>query len=144
MQEFGQCLDSCGLADHPATGCQFTWNNKQGNGLRWAKLDRILASQQWFCSFPSTASFLNAGISDHSPCLVNIADNSHVRRNFRYLNCWALSPSFQACVQAGWSQDYFGGKIKSLFQKLKRLKGFLKEIHVASFTNLPARVTEAQ
>ncbi|XP_074301220.1 uncharacterized protein LOC141632581 [Silene latifolia] len=107
MQEFGQCLDSCGLADHPATGCQFTWNNKQGNGLRLAKLDRILASQQWFCSYPSTASFLNVGISDHSSCLVKLADNSHIRRNFR-------------------------------------LKGFLKEIHVASFTNLPARATEAQ
>ncbi|XP_074265661.1 uncharacterized protein LOC141588105 [Silene latifolia] len=42
--DFKTCLDSCSLVDHPATGCHFTWNNKQGDGLRWAKLDRVLAS----------------------------------------------------------------------------------------------------
>ncbi|XP_074288375.1 uncharacterized protein LOC141613537 [Silene latifolia] len=49
------------LVDHPATGCHFTWNNKQGDGVRWAKQDRILASPQWLTNIHSTAAFLNAG-----------------------------------------------------------------------------------
>ncbi|XP_074267050.1 uncharacterized protein LOC141590352 [Silene latifolia] len=145
MQEFGQCLDTCGLVDHPATGSHFTWNNKQGNGLRWAKLDRILVSQSWFSTFQSTASFLNASVSDHSPCLLNVLDNGYLRRgSFKYLNCWALSPSFHKCVREGWDSHYYGGKISTLFQKLKRLKGFLRGIHSSDFSNLSLRVSVAK
>ncbi|XP_074271397.1 uncharacterized protein LOC141595333 [Silene latifolia] len=68
INEFKHCLDVCNLVDHPATGYHFTWNNKQGDGLRWAKLDRILASSLWLTNIHSTATFLSAGISDHSPC----------------------------------------------------------------------------
>ncbi|XP_074298479.1 uncharacterized protein LOC141629360 [Silene latifolia] len=74
MNEFSYCLDTCALVDHPTTGCHFTWNNRQGDGLRWAKLDRILVSQQWLTNLNSTTAFLTERISDHSPCLVTIAE----------------------------------------------------------------------
>ncbi|XP_074299643.1 uncharacterized protein LOC141630787 [Silene latifolia] len=67
IDEFSQCLDNCSLVDHPATGCHFTWNNKQGDGLRWAKLDRILVSPQWFASFRSLATFLKCSGSRPLP-----------------------------------------------------------------------------
>ncbi|XP_074297810.1 uncharacterized protein LOC141628588 [Silene latifolia] len=86
----------CSLVDHPATVCHFTWNNKQGDGLTWAKLDRILASPQWLSDIHSTATFLNTGVLDHSPCLES--------------------------VKEGWSNQYFGSHIGTLFLKLKKLK----------------------
>ncbi|XP_074306090.1 uncharacterized protein LOC141641320 [Silene latifolia] len=142
IAEFSQCLDTCSLVDHPATGCHYTWNNKQGDGLsRWVKLDRILASPQWFASLHYTATFMNAGVSDHSPCLVNVDGMaSPCRSTFKYLNCWALSPQFQDTVHMGWNSYYYGGHIVSLFQKLKRLKSGLRKLHTSSFTNLTDKV----
>ncbi|XP_074291962.1 uncharacterized protein LOC141618785 [Silene latifolia] len=106
-----------------------------------AKLDRILVSPQWFASFRSTATFLNAGISDHSPCLVQIDGMaSPCRPTFKYLNCWALSPQFQSTVCRSWSSHYSGGHIVSLFQKLKQLRSGLRQLHTSSFTNLSDRV----
>ncbi|XP_074288939.1 uncharacterized protein LOC141614084 [Silene latifolia] len=58
ISEFKGCLDACSLVDHPATGCHFTWNNKQGDGLRWAKLDRVLASPMWLSTIHSTVAYL--------------------------------------------------------------------------------------
>ncbi|XP_074314673.1 uncharacterized protein LOC141649902 [Silene latifolia] len=145
IDEFSQCIDNCSLVDHPATGCHFTWNNKQGDGLRWAKLDRILVSPQWFASFRSTATFLNAGFSYHSPCLVQIDGMaSPCRPKFKYLNCWALSPQFQSTVCRSWSSHYYGGHIISLFQKLKQLRSGLRKLHTSSFTNLSDRVASCK
>ncbi|XP_074290464.1 uncharacterized protein LOC141617178 [Silene latifolia] len=108
---------------------------------QWAKLDRVLASPQWFASRHSTATFLNAGVSDQSPCLVNVDGMaSPCRSNFKYLNCWALSPQFRDTVHRGWSSYYYGGHIVSLFQKLKRLKSGLRKLHTSSFTNLTDKV----
>ncbi|XP_074314392.1 uncharacterized protein LOC141649606 [Silene latifolia] len=106
MNEFGRCLDSNGLVDHPATGSFFTWNNKQGDGLRWAKLDRVLTNQQWIRDVGSIVTFLEAG------------DN------------WLVCTS--------------GGKVSSLFQKLKHLKKPLRGLHSSSFTGLAYRVKTAK
>ncbi|XP_074277298.1 uncharacterized protein LOC141600940 [Silene latifolia] len=134
MHEFSACLDVCQLVDHHTTGCHFTWNNKQGDGLRWAKLDRILASPQWL-----------SRVSDHSPCLVNIADLPHPpRASFKYLNCWALSPHFQDHVREGWGTQYSANHIVSLFLKLKNLRRTLKKLHTTSFTSLSDRVKKSK
>ncbi|XP_074266088.1 uncharacterized protein LOC141588551 [Silene latifolia] len=47
MNEFSQCLDTCALVDHPATGCHFTWNNRHGSftpALQLEKLETPLAA----------------------------------------------------------------------------------------------------
>ncbi|XP_074304670.1 uncharacterized protein LOC141639442 [Silene latifolia] len=145
ISEFKGCLDACSLVDHPATGCHFTWNNKQGDGLRWAKLDRVLASPLWLSTIHSTVAYLTAGVSDHSPCLVNIADMPASRKSsFKYLNCWALSPQFKDTVRARWSNQYYGSHIATLFQKIKKLRGSLKQLHTDFYTNLSARVAESK
>ncbi|KAK9725294.1 hypothetical protein RND81_05G134400 [Saponaria officinalis] len=64
MLEFRECLRDFSLEDHPYTSGVFTWHNKQESCPKWAKLDRILANQQWFLQFPSTVAFLPPGISD--------------------------------------------------------------------------------
>ncbi|KAK9697910.1 hypothetical protein RND81_08G069000 [Saponaria officinalis] len=145
MAEFWSCLESCGLSDHPATGCHFTWNNKQGDGLRWAKLDRVLANRRWLVSVRVTVSFLLAGVSDHSPSLVHIFDDCGSRKTgFRYMNCWSLSPLFLSRVQDQWRVDFHGAKITKLFLKLKWLEWPLKELHYPSFSGLSKRVIDAK
>ncbi|XP_074298709.1 uncharacterized protein LOC141629634 [Silene latifolia] len=145
MNEFGSCLDNNGLVDHPATGNYFTWNNKQGDGLRWAKLDRVLTNQFWIREISSTVAFLEAGVSGHSPGLVTVLDQARgLRKNFKYMNCWASSPQFLPCVEENWPAGTSGGKIYSLFQKLKQLKKPLSGLHSSSFTGLADRVKTAK
>ncbi|XP_074300200.1 uncharacterized protein LOC141631428 [Silene latifolia] len=145
MNEFGSCLDSNGLVDHPATGNYFTWNNKQGDGLRWAKLDRVLTNQFWIREISSTVTFLEAGVSDHSPGLVTVLDQARgLRKNFKYMNCWASSPQFLPCVEENWPAGTSGVKIYSLFQKLKQLKKPLRGLYSSSFTGLADRVKTAK
>ncbi|KAK9676377.1 hypothetical protein RND81_11G073100 [Saponaria officinalis] len=145
MAEFGSCLDVSGLTDHPAIGCHFTWNNKQGDGLRWAKLDRVLVNQLWLGSVGAAATFLQAGVSDHSPGLVHILeDRAPSRTNFRYMNCWALSSNLKPRVLENWQCARYGERIYVLFHKLKGLKRHLKENHFSSFSGLSSKVKEAK
>ncbi|XP_074288876.1 uncharacterized protein LOC141614023 [Silene latifolia] len=95
MQEFRDCILSCSLADHPFTGGQFTWHNKQDLTPRWAKLDRLLVNPEWYMQLPtSTVAFLPAGMSDHASILLSITSPIGKQQSFRYLNCWAISPDF--------------------------------------------------
>ncbi|KAK9723775.1 hypothetical protein RND81_05G024400 [Saponaria officinalis] len=87
MQEFRECLRDCSLEDHPYTGGVFTWHNKQDSCPKWAKLDRLLANQQWFLNVPSTVAFLPPGVSDHASILLTVATFTRMYRPFRYLNC---------------------------------------------------------
>ncbi|XP_074278545.1 uncharacterized protein LOC141602132 [Silene latifolia] len=94
IQEFRDCLSFCALEDHPYIGGIFTWHNKQDQSPRCAKLDRLLVNPNWFFNLNVVVSFLPAGISDHTLILLTMATDSKLYRPFKYLNCWALSPSF--------------------------------------------------
>ncbi|XP_074314194.1 uncharacterized protein LOC141649401 [Silene latifolia] len=145
MNDFKSCLEDSGLVDRPTTRCHYTWNNKQGDGLRWAKLDRIMISSTWFSSLSSVASYHPSGVSDHSPGVVKLlATHGNCGRQFRYMNCWALSPHFQQCIHHEWHASCNGGRIFTLFNKLKRLKSGLKRLHSNTFSNLAERIKQAK
>ncbi|XP_074265943.1 uncharacterized protein LOC141588398 [Silene latifolia] len=144
--EFKDCLAASNLADHPYTGGLFTWHNKQGASPKWSKLDRALVNAAWYTYISiSTVVFLPARVSDHSSILLSINSTStHYVRPFRYLNCWALSPDFHACVTQGWQLPTHGRKIYSLLCKHRNLKKGLKSLHCPEFSGLLQRVEEAK
>ncbi|KAK9723747.1 hypothetical protein RND81_05G022700, partial [Saponaria officinalis] len=145
MQDFPDCLRYCSLVDHPYTRGVYTWHNKQDASPKWAKLDRVLVNRDWFLGMPSsTVTFLPSGISDHAPALLSVISSVPHQRPFRYLNCWASSSEFMACISRGWSASCFGGKIFSLFFRLRRIRADLKLIHTSEFSDLTARVAAAK
>ncbi|XP_074297930.1 uncharacterized protein LOC141628731 [Silene latifolia] len=74
-----------------------------------------------------------------------MASTSHtIRKNFKYLNCWASSPYFLSHVKNGWDRTCYGSYISILFQKLKGLKATLKTLHGDEFTHLTFRVKMAK
>ncbi|XP_074283058.1 uncharacterized protein LOC141607606 [Silene latifolia] len=102
MDEFIECLDNCGMIDLPGTGAFYTWCNKQEPMTRvYSRLDRCLANQDWFNSFPDmVAHFHPAGLFDHCPCTVsNIKLDSGRRARFKFFNMWGDAPSFIPTVQ---------------------------------------------
>ncbi|KAK9740314.1 hypothetical protein RND81_03G025700 [Saponaria officinalis] len=144
MLEFRECLRDCALEDHPFTGGIFTWHNKQESFPKWAKLDRLLANRQWFLDVPSTVAFLPPGISDHTHILLTVVSSVALHKPYRYLNCWSMSPGFCERVSSDWLAPVFGGRIYSLFSKLRRLRRTLKTIHTSEFMGLSSRVAEAK
>ncbi|KAK9668501.1 hypothetical protein RND81_13G064900 [Saponaria officinalis] len=108
------------------------------------KIDRLLVNRLWFLSVSSTVVFLPSGVSDHSPILPTIASSVVLRRPFRYLNCWSLSPAFTEKVLSNWQVPVHGGRIFSLFTKLRSLRGALKSIHVNEFLGIANRVADAK
>ncbi|XP_074305631.1 uncharacterized protein LOC141640851 [Silene latifolia] len=141
MEEFKECLEACGLSDLPVTGLTYTWSNRNGGHLKWAKLDRILGQSNWLTSTSSTIYFLPAGVSNHSPMWVQVQSGAHTKRSaFKYLESWSMFKNFHSCVLKHWARHFHGGKISILFQNLKQLKKGLKEIHCNEFSGISGRV----
>ena len=82
MDEFNECCRDSILDDLRYTGCHLTWR-KRGTGTNALirKLDRALSNQDWFAEFSeSEASFLDPGVSDHSPIIISTGIQLHVRK----------------------------------------------------------------
>lgn len=73
FDEFAQCLAQAELIDFRYVGCRFTWSTSAGDARKMRKIDYVLVNGEWNLQFSySEASFLNLGISDHSPMIVRI------------------------------------------------------------------------
>ncbi|XP_028095883.1 uncharacterized protein LOC114295782 [Camellia sinensis] len=105
-EEFNTYINASELADLSYGGCQFTWANKRSEGAFIAtKIDRVLVNEAWLDKFPeSTATFLPAGISNHSSVVVNISVNSSsFKKPFKYFDFWSQHPDFLSTVSNTWS-----------------------------------------
>ena len=55
MQMFRDVLDECELMDLGFKGFPFTWSKHFRDGFSvWERLDRAVASHDWFVDFPGT------------------------------------------------------------------------------------------
>ncbi|XP_050238207.1 uncharacterized protein LOC126687693 [Mercurialis annua] len=89
----------------------------------------------------SKASFLNHGISDHSPVIITF--NEPVRVNckpFRFFNIWTEHKDFLETVRDSWYSPTDGFKMYQIVQKLTRLKRVLRNLNRDSFNNICMQV----
>ncbi|KAK7267080.1 hypothetical protein RIF29_19744 [Crotalaria pallida] len=89
-------------------GHYFTWCKKQeGDSRIYCKLDIIVVNQRWIDEWPgSEANFMNPGLSDHSPAVLEWNQNVEVvRPNIKFFNMWTEDDNFLAIVQAGWRKQ---------------------------------------
>ncbi|XP_074267052.1 uncharacterized protein LOC141590354 [Silene latifolia] len=138
---FNACLLNCRLDDIGGSGCEYTWTNKQDDSTRtWSKLDRALANPDLFNYFPTTyATFLPAGISDHSPVLVNVFDDPHIQSRFSFLNCWIAHPSYRKLITQAWHLPVQGNAMFRVFSKLKNVRASLYALHKQTYSDISIR-----
>ena len=73
MLLFNEAISYLGLIEIPLHGKHFTWSNKQQPPLL-ERIDWFFTSISWTLLYPSTkATSLVAEVSDHSPCLIEVA-----------------------------------------------------------------------
>lgn len=128
------CL-AVGLSDLPYMGCYFTWTN---NSV-WSKLDRALVNNQsLMAGMFGQAFFPPSGcLSDHSPCIVSLINQDvSFRKPFKFFDMWTLHENFEAVVNAEWSSFDRGSMQFVMCNKMRRLKGPLKNLNAQHFSHI--------
>ncbi|XP_057463925.1 uncharacterized protein LOC130753792 [Actinidia eriantha] len=143
IKDFQQCCNKLGLIDTAYSGAHLTWTNNS----TWCKLDRAMINNKWVSdSLRAHAHFGFPGkLSDHSPCLVSMFDNSiQGVRPFKFFNMWTLHEDFQMIVSSVWETQIFGSAMFRLCRKLKILKEPLKELNKKHFSHISSRAAAAE
>ncbi|XP_074263471.1 uncharacterized protein LOC141586209 [Silene latifolia] len=86
-----------------------------------------------------------SGIFDHTPCVIQSAnDGAKRRRLFKYYNMWSRPEDFQSCVQRVWDTTMYGTHMFRLVKKLKLLKSPLKQLNKTDFDDIENNTTRAK
>ena len=114
MQQFRETLDECGFIDLGFTGFPFTWSKHWQNGFSlWERLDRAVASQEWFTSFPGTkVHHIDSTTSDHKFLWIVIADLDFQRgkKLFKFEEMWLAGKGCGEVVEGVWLSNFGGGR----------------------------------
>ncbi|XP_039161739.1 uncharacterized protein LOC104455464 [Eucalyptus grandis] len=145
FDDFKLCLDQTELEDLRYSGLRFTWSTSAGANRKMRKIDRVLVNSKWRMDFSySEASFLNPGISDHTPMVVRVVDPCPRRKPFKYFDFWVEHPDFHSTVLQVWDSQVWGVPMFKLVSKLKLLKSRLKDLNLEAFSDISLRTLEAR
>ena len=105
MQAFRDILDKCGFMDLDFVGFPFTWHKNYPNFTIWERLDRAVATNEWFSMFASTkVHHLDVTSSDHKALWIS---PEHMHCNFQkpfwFEQMWLTDKGCSEIVEAVWS-----------------------------------------
>ena len=146
MDEFNECCRVSSLDDLRFSRQLTTWSKGSSGDFKARKLDRALVNSQWHIIFPDAEAIFQApGASDHSPVLIFLGLQKHIRRPpFRYFSYWAEHPMFEAIVSAAWNTQMDGSYQFCVARKLKILKAELKTLNNTEYANLANKTDKAR
>lgn len=146
MYQFQDCLLQAGLFDLRYFGPCFTWSNKCPTGPIAKKLDRLLVNCSTIAAYPNaTDTFLAPLISDHAPCVLDLAYTlpSAGTKPFKFQNYLTRHPKFLHLMQSSWFHTGIENQtLTQLCWKLKLIKRELKQLNRENFSNIQERVCE--
>ena len=145
MYQMQDCFLQAGIFDLRYLGPCHTWKNNQPDSPVAKKLDRLLVNSNTIAAYPNVvASFLPPDLSDHCPCLLNLALSLPKAGTYPYKfqNYLTKHPGFAQLVKDAWI--HAGSVCQTLSQlcwKLKQIKSDLKIINRENYSKIQERVT---
>ncbi|CAH2065212.1 unnamed protein product [Thlaspi arvense] len=140
-------LNQMGLFDLNYQGPLFTWTNCRPSSPIAKKLDSVLVNMQVVSNFPQNpAAFLPPLISNHFPCMLNLAVPLPTvgTRPFKFFNYLTKHLSFLQVVFDAWAQlELRRFTLSNLCWKQKLIKGALKQLNRDNFSQIQVRVSES-
>ncbi|PNY13834.1 cysteine-rich receptor-like protein kinase [Trifolium pratense] len=141
---FNSFIEDAALSDLPLCGRRFTWY--RGDGVSMSRLDRFLLSEVWCQNWPNCLQIaLPRGLSDHCPIVLSVDEENWGPKPFHMLRSWSDMPRYKEFVIEKWrSFNVYGWGGFVLKEKLKLLKGSLKEWHLNHGRNIEGRIKETK
>ena len=91
-------------------GFPYTWCKLYRNGVSiWERLDRVVASYEWFSKFPSSwVHHIDSTTSDHKILWVELSDLDFQKKKkvFRFEEMWLADKGCGELVEGIWQANY--------------------------------------
>ena len=98
-------MDKCGFMDLNFVGFPFIWHKHYPNFTVWERLDRSLATNEWFFKFPVTkVHHLDVTTSDHKALWIFMEGmDCSFQKPFRFEQMWMTDKGCSETIEAVWS-----------------------------------------
>ncbi|XP_068486497.1 uncharacterized protein [Phaseolus vulgaris] len=134
--DFNEFIDKNMLVELPLVGKKFTWYKP--DGFAKSRLDRFLVSMEWLQMWPTSKQYVQQReVSDHCAIVAKSWDKDWDPGPFKTIDAWLLEPGFKDLVKDKWNNyEVQGNRMSKLKDKLKLLKGDIKEWNRSIFGNI--------
>ncbi|XP_070022733.1 uncharacterized protein [Nicotiana sylvestris] len=141
-REFKQFLVDAKTDELKTVGRKYAWTNNHVHN----RIDRILVNAEWIQKWPNMEGMsMNPGFSDHCPLRVKFDTSSQVGgKPFKFLNCLVNLKTFEGIVQRGWESGKNRQTMLIVWNKLKKLKGLLKQMNKEEFSGIDSKIQDAR
>ncbi|XP_056688579.1 uncharacterized protein [Spinacia oleracea] len=146
IKDFGEFVDKYVLTELKSTGHVFSWH-KGGDGTKTtSRIDRCLGNVEWMDKKSLVCTeYLNAGISDHCPVLINcLADDNKGGRPFKIFNYLVDHPDFMDIVEQCWKETPPGNVMFSVWHRFKLIRHKLKLLHCKEFKGIQEKIDQSR
>lgn len=143
-REFAGFIERGQLVDVKLIGMKFTCFSSGGKCK--SRLDMALINEKWAEAWQDTELWgLPRIVSDHCALILCTKRLDWGPKPFRFINAWKSQPGFKEKVRESWEEEGINGWGSFVFkEKLKRLKGSLKEWNMGQFGNIDDMINEAR
>ncbi|XP_071714914.1 uncharacterized protein [Rutidosis leptorrhynchoides] len=143
-KRFNEVIEKHGLIDVPLGGRKFTRVSKDDRKM--SKLDRFLVSNKFLALWSGIKVVpLDRDLSDHCPIVLSDGDINFGLKPFKLFDEWFRVEGVEKIIEQYWGEDLVGSRKDCVFRnKLKRLKGCLKEWSKGKFGNLEVDISNSK
>lgn len=142
IREFKKFLVDANVAELKTLGRKYTWKNNHVH----SRIDRILVNAEWIQMWPNMEGMImNHGFSYHCPLSMKFDISGQAGgKPFKFLNCLVNLQSFEGTVQRGWEHGKSRQIMLTVWNKLKKLKGLLKQMNKEELSGIESKIHEAR
>lgn len=111
-------------------GFSFTWSKHWQNGRSiWERLNRVVASHEWFTEFPGTrVHHIDNTTSDHKMLWIEQAEldfQQKKKKKFRFEEMWLGDKGCGKIVEGVWQASYEGAENTRVLRKIESCRNEL-------------------